>query len=321
MRFATYQLTDDETGRDRVGVAHGDQLYEIPGAGRLVDLLDDAATLRDAGGLALREPASVVELTQARLRAPIPTPPSVRDFMTFEQHIVGTSLNQGPNGRPPKVFYRQPLFYFTNPVATIGPDDDVPVPPGSRSFDFELEVAAVIGRPGANLSVEQAGEHIIGYTILVDWSARDLQFREMQGDLGPAKGKDTATTLGPYLVTADELAPFASGPSFSLAMEIEVNGKPFGADRLDNMGWSFAQMVAYAARGTRVVTGDVLGCGTCGNGCLAEKWGRQDAALPKEGLRVGDVLTFRVEHLGEITQRIVEGPPLLDIGPCLARPA
>ncbi len=321
MRFVTYQLADDPDNRSRVGVVRNDVVHEIPGVTRLLDLLVDDATLHDAGGSALREPAGVAALEEIRLLAPIPTPPSVRDFMTFEEHLKGTLLNQGPDVKPSKVFYRQPLFYFTNPVATLGPADDVPVPPGTRSFDFELEVAAVVGKEGANLSAAEAPDHIIGYTILIDWSARDLQFREMQGGLGPAKGKDTATTLGPYLVTADELAPFASGPSFSLGMEVELNGKPFGGDRLDNMAWSFAQMVAYAARGTRVVPGDVLGSGTCGNGCLAEQWGRQGPDVPKEGLRVGDVVTFRVEQLGEITQRIVDGPLPTDIGPCLASPS
>lgn len=320
MRFVTYELTDDPTGRSRVGVVHDDAVHEIPGVARLLDLLVDDATLRTAGTAALRAPTGAAGLDQVRLHAPIPTPPSVRDFMVFEEHLKGSLLSQGPDVKPPKIFYRQPLFYFTNPAATIGPADDVPMPPGTRSFDFELEVAAVIGEAGANLSVEEAADHIIGYTILIDWSARDIQFREMLGNLGPAKGKDTATTLGPYLVTADELAPFASGPSFALGMEVELNGKPFGSDRLDNMAWSFAQMVAYAARGTRVVPGDVLGSGTCGNGCLAERWGRQGPGLPTEGLKAGDVATFRVEQLGEITQRIVAGPPLKDIGPCLASP-
>jgi 2-keto-4-pentenoate hydratase/2-oxohepta-3-ene-1,7-dioic acid hydratase in catechol pathway len=185
--------------------------------------------------------------------------------------------------------------------------------PGTRSFDFEMEVAAVIGRQGRDLSVEEAVGHIAGYAILIDWSARDLQFREMQGSLGPAKGKDTATTLGPWLVTPDELEPHVSGPSFALDMEVELNGEPFGRDRLDHMGWSFAQMVSYASRGTRLVPGDVLGSGTCGTGCLAEQWGRQHPKVPRV-LVPGDVLTFRVQELGEITQRVVEGAPVTDLG-------
>jgi 2-keto-4-pentenoate hydratase/2-oxohepta-3-ene-1,7-dioic acid hydratase in catechol pathway len=180
-------------------------------------------------------------------------------------------------------------------------------------FDFEAEVAAVIGREGANLPVGEAADHIVGYTIMNDWSARELQSREMTGELGPAKGRTPRPPWGPAWVTADELVPFASGPSFALRMEIQINGKPFGADRLDNMAWSFAQLVAYASRGTRVVPGDVIGSGMCDDGCIAEKWGREGHTDP--ALQVGDTMTIRVEQLGEIANQVVEGPPLLDLGP------
>jgi 2-keto-4-pentenoate hydratase/2-oxohepta-3-ene-1,7-dioic acid hydratase in catechol pathway len=322
MRFVTYQsggqTSSDPAGDERVGVLQGDAVYPVHGVTRLLDLLgDDGTRLREAGDAALQDSAAVVELGAVRLRAPIPRPPSVRDFMIFESHVEGTMRNY--NEKPPKVWYRQPLFYFSNPAAIFATGDDIPMPPGTRSFDFELEVAAVVGREGANLTVDEAADHIVGYTILNDWSARDLQFWEMQGKLGPAKGKDTAITLGPALVTADELAPFASGPSFDLGMQVDLNGEPFGADRLDNMGWSFAQLVAYASRGTRVMPGDVLGSGTCGSGCIAEKWGREGNDAQR-ALRPGDVVTMRVEHLGEISNRVVEAPPLHDLGPPLATP-
>jgi 2-keto-4-pentenoate hydratase/2-oxohepta-3-ene-1,7-dioic acid hydratase in catechol pathway len=311
MRFVSYQRLDDHAGVSRVGVLADETVHEIRGVTRLVDLLGDDHSLIDAGTAALRDTVSRVDLAAARLHAPIPRPPSVRDFMIFESHVEGTMRNY--NEKPPKVWYRQPLFYFSNPAAIFATGDDIPYPPGTRSFDFELEVAAVVGKEGANLSVDDAAKHIIGYMVMNDWSARDLQYWEMQGKLGPAKGKDTAVTLGPALVTADEVAPFASGPSFALGMEVELNGTRFGTDQLDNMAWSFAQMVAYASRGTRVMPGDVLGSGTCGSGCIAEIWGRQgnDAQRP---LQVGDEVTMRVEHLGEITNRVVEGLPLLDLG-------
>lgn len=312
MRFATYRHEGDDS--DRVGLVQEDTIFEMRGVAALVDLLgDDGEMLHAAGEAAVRDPAQMAEVGAVRLRPPIPRPPSVRDFMTFEQHIEGTSLNYGPDEKPPKVWYRQPLFYFSNPAALYGPGEGVPMPPGSRMFDFESEVAAVIGRNGVNLDVEHAAECIVGYTIMNDWSARDLQSREMTGNLGPAKGKDTATSIGPYLVTADELAPYTSGPSFALAMEVELNGQPFGHDRLDHMGWSFAQMVAYASRGTKVTAGDILGSGTCGAGCIAEKWGREGHTFP--ALAVGDVVTLRVEQLGELTNQVVIGPPLRDLGP------
>jgi 2-keto-4-pentenoate hydratase/2-oxohepta-3-ene-1,7-dioic acid hydratase in catechol pathway len=316
MRFVTYQVAGDAT--DRVGLLHDEQVHRIPGVARLLDLLgDDGSHLRDAGAAALRDAAEVLPLNGVHLRPPIPQPPSMRDCMTFEQHVAGTKLNEGPDAKPPGVWYRQPIFYFSNPAAMVGPYDDVTMPPGCRSFDFEFEVAAVVGRAGANLTVDAAADSIVGYMILNDWSARDIQFREMQGSLGPAKGKDTATTIGPSLVTADELAPFASDPTFALAMEVELNGEVFGRDRLDQMAWSFPQIVAYASRGTRVSAGDIIGSGTCGDGCIAEKWGRQGLESQRS-LQVGDVVTMRVEHLGEISNRVVEGPPVIDIGPSRA---
>ena len=146
-------------------------------------------------------------LSQVRLLAPV-QPGAVRDFVTFEEHVEGVRRSVDNAAGVPEQWYAAPTFYFTNPYSIIGPADDVPVPPGCRAFDFELEVAAVIGRPGRDLTAEQARDHIVGYTIFNDWSARDLQAAEMRVGLGPAKGKDTATTLGPWLVTADELEPY-----------------------------------------------------------------------------------------------------------------
>ena len=135
-------------------------------------------------------------------------PAAVRDFVTFEEHVEGVRRSVDGAAGVPEQWYAAPTFYFTNPYSIIGPADDVPVPPGCRAFDFELEVAAVIGRPGRDLTPEQARDHIVGYTIFNDWSARDLQSAEMRVGLGPAKGKDTSTTFGPWLVTADELEPY-----------------------------------------------------------------------------------------------------------------
>lgn len=319
MRFITYARRSDPDGPTRAGIVDDGVVHAVPGARSVLDLLVADEPLTAIGGRALEAPDEVVDLADQRLLAPIPRPPSIRDFMTFEEHVIGSFKNLGPDAGVPEVWYQQPIFYFTNPAATLGPHDDVPVPPGSAMFDFELEVAAVVGREGSNLTVEEAQEHIAGYTIMNDWSARDVQLVEMAGHLGPAKGKDTASTLGPWLVTPDELAPHVSGPSFALTMEVLVNGEHFGADRLDTMAWSFAQMVAHASRGTRVVPGDVLGSGTCRNGCIAELRGRHGADSHRM-LEVGDTVTLRVEGLGEQTSRVVEGVPVHDLGPCRARP-
>jgi 2-keto-4-pentenoate hydratase/2-oxohepta-3-ene-1,7-dioic acid hydratase in catechol pathway len=301
MRFVTY--LDD--GLDRVGVLDDDQVHPLDPGATMLDLLR-VGTLREAGERALSSASSVRPLGDVRLRAPIPDPPTVRDFMTFERHLEGAAKLASADATVPERWYEAPAFYFTNPYAVLGPDDDVPLPPGSRLFDLELEVAAVIGRTGRDIHPDDADDHIAGYTILVDWSARDLQFAEMEVRLGPAKGKDTATTLGPVLVTPDELEPWRTDTAYDLAMTVEINGEQLGEDRWSSMAFSYGDMIAYASRGTEVRPGDVLGSGTCGDGCLAELWGRQglDARPP---LQPGDVVTVTVEQLGTLTTRITTG--------------
>lgn len=254
-------------------------------------------------------------LAGVRLLPPVDAP-TVRDFVTFEEHVEGMT-----GGVVPPEWYETPTFYFTNPHALVGAHDDVAVPPGCALLDFELEVAAVIGRAGRDLSPERAREHIAGYTILNDWSARDLQRREMKVSLGPCKGKDFASTLGPVLVTADELEPYRDADGFlRLRMTVAVNDVEVGHDLLSNMGWPFEDLVAYASRGTWVRPGDVLGSGTCGNGgCLAELWGRRGTQDPPP-LRPGDVVTMTVEGIGTIANRIVPGSPAPAIGPARDRP-
>ncbi len=306
MRFVTY-LDDDQ---DRVGAVAADLVHPLPAGVSLLELLRTGA-LRQSGERALAASAGR-PLTDLHLRAPIPDPPTVRDFMTFEQHVEGVAQLAGDGAQVPERWYAAPAFYFTNPYAIAGPQDDVPVPPGCRLFDLELEVAAVIGRGGRDVHPEDADAHIAGYTMLVDWSARDLQFAEMKVPLGPVKGKDTTTTLGPMLVTPDELEPWRDGTAYHLAMTVEINRNLVGQDRWSSMAFSYGDMIAYASRGTEVRPGDILGSGTCGGGCLAELWGRHgfDAHPP---LRPGDVVTVTVEQLGTITSRIVDGVPPVPI--------
>jgi 2-keto-4-pentenoate hydratase/2-oxohepta-3-ene-1,7-dioic acid hydratase in catechol pathway len=224
--------------------------------------------LATAADRARHDPADVVDLAHVTLRAPVPAPPSIRDFMAFEEHVVNSRARAKATIDPD--WYELPVFYFTNPATVHGPTQDVAVPPGCSWFDYELEVAAVVGRGGSNLTPDRAEAHIAGYTIMCDWSARDLQAREMTQRLGPAKGKDSATTLGPWLVTPDELVDRRSGLGFDLRMTASVNGRQYTEGNWSTVYWSFAQMLAYASRGTALRPGDVFGSGTVGRGCILE---------------------------------------------------
>ncbi|MCO5995574.1 fumarylacetoacetate hydrolase family protein [Actinoallomurus rhizosphaericola] len=298
MRIATYE----HRGSQRCGVVEDAAVRPFPDGTDLLDLIR-------SGGLTDPPPAgAAVPLTEVRLLAPL-RPPTVRDFVAFEEHVEGVRRSVDGAAGVPDAWYDAPTFYFTNPYAVIGPGDDVPVPPGSGALDFELEVAVVIGREGRDLTPEQARDHIAGYTLFNDWSARDLQSREMQVGLGPCKGKDTATTFGPYLVTPDELEPYRDADGLlRLALTAEINGEVVGTDLLSNMSWTFEEMIAYASRGTWVRPGDVLGSGTCGNGgCLAELWGLRGERTPPP-LRPGDTVTLAAEGIGTISNTVVPGP-------------
>ncbi|WP_406517006.1 fumarylacetoacetate hydrolase family protein [Streptomyces sp. NBC_00134] len=306
MRFATYE----HQHRTRVAIVEADgTLYPLPGTPSLTELVRSGgglAALLDVGAAALDVPPGP-HVSQVRLLPPL-QPSSVRDFVTFEEHVEGVRKAVDGAAGVPDQWYAAPTFYFTNPHAVFGPHDDIPMPPGSAALDYELEVAAVIGREGSDLTPERARDHIIGYTVFNDWSARDLQSAEMKVGLGPCKGKDTATTLGPYLVTADELESYRDADGFlRLALTAEVNGQVVGKDLLSNMSWTFEEMFAYASRGTRVVPGDVLGSGTCGNGgCLAELWGLRGEQNPPP-LQPGDTVTLTVEGIGTVSNTVVTG--------------
>ncbi|MFI6442848.1 fumarylacetoacetate hydrolase family protein [Streptomyces sp. NPDC050759] len=302
MRFAAYEHRHQ---RQVAVVGEDGRLHPVPGGRTLTELIT-AGALWEAGAAALDASAGP-HVSQVRLLPPLRAA-SIRDFVTFEEHVEGVRRSVDGASGVPDAWYAAPTFYFTNPHAVFGPYDEIPMPPGSQVLDFELEVAAVIGREGRDLTPEQAREHIVGYTVFNDWSARDLQSAEMKVGLGPCKGKDTATTLGPYLVTADELEPYRDAEGFlRLALTAEVNGQVVGEDLLSNMSWTFEEMVAYASRGTRVVPGDVLGSGTCGNGgCLAELWGLRGERTPPP-LGPGDTVSLTVEGIGTLTNTVVPG--------------
>jgi 2-keto-4-pentenoate hydratase/2-oxohepta-3-ene-1,7-dioic acid hydratase in catechol pathway len=304
LRLAAYA----HGGGEYVGVVGDGVVAPLPPGTDLLELLAAAADARD--GLSLGDPVSLEEVT---LRIPL-RPPSVRDFVAFEQHIEGMVMTEGPGASVPAAWYEAPAFYFSNPNALYATGEEIEVPPGCEQLDYELEVAAIIGRPGRDLTLEQAGGHIGGYAIFNDWSGRDLQRFDRRLGMGWAKGKDFASTLGPWIVTADELEGHrdASG-RLDLRLRVWRNGEQMGEDSLASAAWSFEQMLVYASRGATLVPGDLIGSGTCGSGCLGELWGRRGAIEPPP-LGPGDVITMTVEGIGTISNPIVAGAPPIAYG-------
>lgn len=247
-----------------------------------------------------------VVLLEADLRfgPPILRPPSLRDFYAFERH-VGT-VWQRRGGEIPEAWYRLPVFYFSNVSEIRGPGDPVWAPRGSRELDYELEVAALIDTPATDLSAATAESVIGGFMILNDWSARDLQRDETTVRLGPAKGKDFATSIGPWLVTPDEVldarAPGSTAPG--LLMTASVNGREISRGTWSDAHFGFGEMLARASADVRLRPGELVGSGTVGTGCLlevgAERFGRW--------LEPGDEVVLAVERLGELRTPVVERP-------------
>jgi 2-keto-4-pentenoate hydratase/2-oxohepta-3-ene-1,7-dioic acid hydratase in catechol pathway len=299
VRFATYE--DPRNGEDRAGAVLGDVIHALPPPAGLTDLLgDDGERLTQAWERARSDPFDVVTLADVRLRPPV-RPRSLRDFYAFEQHVRTARERRGLAMEPD--WYELPVFYFSNIASIAGDGDEIAVPPGCAELDYELEVAAVVGREGADLSPDEAEACIAGYMIMNDWSARDLQRREMKLNLGPAKGKDFATSLGPVLVTPDELEPQRAGKAYDLTMTATVNGHEWSRASLADIHWSFGEMIAYASRGTRVLPGDVIGSGTCGTGCILElSLVHGGEAYP--WLAPGDEVTLAVDLLGSLTNTV-----------------
>ncbi|HEV8403546.1 MAG TPA: fumarylacetoacetate hydrolase family protein [Candidatus Limnocylindrales bacterium] len=234
-----------------------------------------------------------------RFGAPILRPPSVRDFYAFEGHVRTMWERRG--GEIPEAWFRIPVFYFSNVSEIRGPDEPVWSPAASHELDYELEVAALIDTPAADLSPERAEEAIGGFMIFDDWSARDLQREETAVRLGPAKGKDFASSFGPWLVTPDELADARRGTGYDLAMTAEVNGIETSRGRWSDAQFSFGDMLARASADARLRPGDLVGSGTVGSGCLLEV----RATTLGRYLEPGDEVVLHVERLGRLRNPIV----------------
>jgi fumarylacetoacetate (FAA) hydrolase len=237
-------------------------------------------------------------LDDVQFHSPI-NPTTLRDGYAFEQHVVTANRNRGRE--VPEEWYQFPVFYFTNPNAVFGHEDVIPYPPYTNAMDYELEIAVVIGTGGMNLKPEAAPAHIFGYTIFNDWSARDVQRKEMIVGLGPAKGKDFASSFGPVIVTHETLADrVTERPGvYDLSMVARINGKEFSRGNFKDMYWSFGEIIARASDCVMLNSGDVIGSGTVGTGCLLELTKFQGPWLNQ-----GDVIELEVERIGVLRNTV-----------------
>lgn len=254
------------------------------------------------------------ELSNIQLLAPVPRPTSCRDAYAFRQHVETARRNRNVPMIPE--FDQYPVFYFTNHQAVQGPGDVVCMPDHFQKLDFELEAAVVINRKGRNIRAEEADSYIGGYMIMNDMSARVLQMEEMKLNLGPAKGKDFCTAIGPMLVTPDELEaykipakPGHTGYNYSLDMKCWVNGKLVSQGNMGDMEWTFAEIIERCAYGVDINPGDVIGSGTVGTGCFLELNGTgklSNSDYVEQWLQEGDTIEMEVTGLGKLVNKIVK---------------
>lgn len=326
MKLLTF--SDERSGSGGVGVlrADGESFVDLASAAQIRDKqsTDEYPNMVSflGGGALARERAEHVEQQQVadairslgdvHLLAPVPKPNSIRDCMSFERHLVqATRTVVRWHFRPlaaldawieriagrgllrvPKVWYERPVYYKGNPHSVVGPDADVRWPSYTEKFDFELEFGVFIGRKGSDIPKERANDFIAGYTLFNDFSARDVQIREMQGRLGPAKGKDfdTGNVLGPYLVTPDEFAD-----PYALSMSVHVNGELWSECTTADMYYTFEDLIAYISQDETLYPGDFIGAGTLPGGCGLEldRW-----------LAPGDVVELRCPELGVLRNQV-----------------
>jgi fumarylacetoacetate (FAA) hydrolase len=321
MKLVTYLKEE----REQLAVLIGDMLYDmevlhpdLPNSMNLfLNYWDEYLPIAQAGELLLREGGRItqkgVPLSSVQLMAPVPFPTSCRDGYAFRQHVAAARRNRKVDMIPE--FDHYPIFYFTNHHSIQGPGPVRCMPDHFEKLDFELEAAIVICRHGRNIPAEEADTYIGGLMIMNDLSARRLQMEEMLLNLGPAKGKDFATTIGPWLVTLDELRSVEVPPkenhvgtSWNLRMQCRVNGKTVSDGNLGDMDWTFAEIIERASYGVDLYPGDVIGSGTVGTGCFLELNGTgklNDPDYTEQWLQPGDVVELEIERLGLLENSMV----------------
>lgn len=320
MKLASYKLNEKET----VGILIAEKLYGLCAEDEnfpktMEEMLQNweenvAKAKQIAKNIAAGNAKSVGKSPgEVTIMAPVPKPTSCRDGYAFRQHVASARKNRGVEMIPE--YDQYPIFYFTNHNAVSGPGEVECMPDHFEKLDFELEVAIVIGKKGRNIKAGEADSFIAGYCIMNDLSARLLQMEEMKLNLGPAKGKDFSTTIGPWLVTPDELEQYAqpakdghTGKQYNLKMTCEVNGKQVSAGNMGDMDWTFAEIIERCAYGVDIWPGDVIGSGTVGTGCFLELNGTgklNDENFQAQWLEDGDKVVMRIDGLGILENTIV----------------
>ncbi len=271
--------------------------------GKVIPLpFPDMQAVIEAGANAATRLISAESFSLDSVHIHAPTRPlTLRDAYAFEQHVRAANQNRGRE--VPAEWYKFPIFYYTNPNSIFGPEDEIPYPHYTEALDYELEIAVVIGKPGMDIKPEQAPAHIFGYTIFNDWSARDMQREEMKGGLGPAKGKDFASSLGPFIVTYEALADkTAERPGvYDLSMSAKVNGVEMSRGNLKDIFWSFGEIISRVSQSCMLYPGDVIGSGTVGTGCLLELTKAQGPWL-----KPGDIVELEIERIGILRNKILD---------------
>ena len=300
-------LTYDTGSGPQCGVLRGDDVVDVSALLGAAQPLRDVKALLELGesavdrvrdALAGNPSAQATPLSGVRLRSPVLQPPTIRDFMIFEEHATA----QGSRERE-EAWYRMPIFYFSNPLCVYGPDDHIPFPSASNMLDYELELGCVIGREGRDVSEADAMPYIAGFCIFNDWSCRDLQRDESAVGLGPAKGKDSASSIGPWLVTTDELAPLIRDGRLQVKCSVRVNGEVWLEDSDGGVPYhTWGSLVERASKDSRIAPGDVFGSGTVGGGSIGEaiRKGYPGARF----LQPGDVVEHEVEGIGTLRATI-----------------
>tara|TARA_B100000959_G_C14871521_1_gene578557 strand:- start:71 stop:1009 length:939 start_codon:yes stop_codon:yes gene_type:complete len=291
---------------DDCNYIHKGYVVDISNSFDYVDMLDfikkDGINNTEVKEYICSDKVKKYPLSEVSLIAPI-NPRSLRDAYAFRQHVETSRKNRGLEMI--EEFDNFPVYYYSSVDGIVGPGDLKVDDIFMKNLDFELEVAVVISKEGKNISCNEADDYIAGFTIMNDFSARDLQMQEMKLNLGPAKGKDFATSMGPVIVTPEELSSVTkktpNGNQYRLDMECFINDKKFSYDNLENMSWTFAQILERISMGTTIYPGDVIGSGTCATGCFLELNQKNN----EEWLRSGDKVELRVDKLGTLTNRIL----------------